>query len=74
MHNPKLPEYLGAVPTPTLITWGKEDAIIPVNCAELYRQALPNARLEFINNCGHFPYLEKPEEFLKVALEFLSNV
>ena len=74
MHNPKLPAYLATVPTPTLITWGRQDAIIPINCAELYKQALPNASLHIIEHCGHFPYLEKPEEFVKIVLEFLSTV
>ena len=28
LHNPKLPAYLRGVKTPTLIVWGKQDAII----------------------------------------------
>ena len=74
MHNPKLPTYLKTVPTRTLIAWGRQDAIVPVNCAELYQKALANSHLQVIENCGHFPYLEKPQEFDRVVREFLSTL
>jgi pimeloyl-ACP methyl ester carboxylesterase len=71
-HNPKLPAYLRGVKTPTLIVWGKQDAIIPVNCGELYQQALANATLQVIDRCGHSPALEKPQEFLTAVRTFLA--
>ena len=72
-HNPKLPAYLRGVKVPTLIVWGRQDAIIPLNCGELYQQALSNSRLHVIDRCGHSPALEKPQEFLPVVQEFLSR-
>jgi len=72
-HNPKLPAYLQGVKVPTLIVWGREDAIIPLNCGELYHQALSGSTLQVIDRCGHSPALEKPEIFLKAALGFLSK-
>jgi pimeloyl-ACP methyl ester carboxylesterase len=72
-HNPKLPAYLRGVKVPTLIVWGRQDAIIPLNCGELYQQALPNSRLHVIDRCGHSPALEKPQEFLQVVQAFLST-
>ena len=71
-HNPKLPAYLRGVKTPTLIVWGKQDAIFPVNCGELYQQALANATLQVIDRCGHSPALEKPQEFLTAVHTFLA--
>jgi pimeloyl-ACP methyl ester carboxylesterase len=71
-HNPKLPAYLRGVTTPTLIVWGKQDAIIPVNCGALYQQALANATLHVIERCGHSPALEKPQEFLTAVRTFLA--
>jgi pimeloyl-ACP methyl ester carboxylesterase len=73
LHNPKLPAYLRGVKTPTLIVWGKHDAIIPLNCGELYHQALSNSTLHVIDRCGHSPAVEKPQEFLQVVQEFLSK-
>jgi pimeloyl-ACP methyl ester carboxylesterase len=72
-HNPHLPAYLRGVTTPTLIIWGKQDAIIPVNCGEIYQQALANATLRVIDRCGHSPALEKPQEFLHAVHEFLAQ-
>jgi pimeloyl-ACP methyl ester carboxylesterase len=72
-HNPKLPAYLRGVRVPSLIVWGKQDAIIPVNCGELYQRALVNSTLHVIDRCGHSPALEKPQEFLRAVLEFLSK-
>ena len=72
-HNPHLPAYLHGVKTPALIVWGKQDAIIPVNCGELYQQALANATLHVIDRCGHSPALEKPQEFLTVVGAFLAK-
>jgi pimeloyl-ACP methyl ester carboxylesterase len=72
-HNPKLPAYLRAVKVPTLIIWGKYDAIIPLNCGELYQQVLSNSKLHVIDRCGHSPALEKPQEFLQVVQAFFSQ-
>ena len=74
LHNPSLPHYLGRVNTPTLLVWGRQDAIIPVECGEMFQQALPNARLEVIDHCGHSPALEKPGEFLAAVNGFLAGV
>ena len=72
-HNPKLPGYLHGLTIPTLIVWGQQDAIIPVNCAELYKQAMPHATLLVIERCGHSPGLEKPPEFLQAVRTFLAQ-
>ncbi|HLF04043.1 MAG TPA: alpha/beta hydrolase [Dehalococcoidia bacterium] len=74
LYNPSLPHYLRGVPTPTLIVWGRQDAIIPVECGEQFRQALPNATLRVIDRCGHSPALEKPQEFLHAVNEFLARL
>ncbi len=74
MHNPNLPHYLQKVSTPTLIVWGRQDAIVPVECSELYREALPNSTLKIIDNCGHSPQIEKPAEFHRLVAEFEAGL
>ena len=74
LHNPSLPHYLGGVKIPTLVVWGKQDAIIPVECGEMYAKLLPNATLKSIDNCGHGPQLEKPQEFNEAVLAFLDGL
>ena len=74
LHNPSLSYYLRKVTTPTLIIWGKQDAIFPLECGELYRDALPNATLNSIDQSGNRPHIEKPQEFLGAVEEFLAGL
>ena len=74
LHNPSLPHYITKVQTPTLIVWGRQDALIPVECAGLYHEALPNSTVNIIDNCGHSPQVEKPREFAAAVDGFLSGL
>lgn len=73
MFNQAFPVLLKGVDTPTLIVWGKEDKIAPVNCGERYMQALPRAEFVTLNECGHFVEVEKADELAKLTLEFLRG-
>jgi len=72
MHNPRLDRFLPRVANPTLILWGREDHIIPVECGEQYRRALPNAKLTVLEKCGHLPPIEQPDVFARLVLDFLG--
>ena len=74
MHNPNLPEYLKFVRVPSLIVWGRQDKMVPLECGEIYNQSLQGSTLHVVEECGHAPQNEKPEEFLNVALSFLSKL
>ncbi|MDA0264901.1 MAG: alpha/beta hydrolase [Chloroflexi bacterium] len=74
LHNPSLPHYLAGVSSPALVVWGKDDAIIPVECGEMYAKFLPNATLKTIDNCGHSPQMEKPQEFNDAVSAFLGEL
>jgi pimeloyl-ACP methyl ester carboxylesterase len=56
---------------PTLIVWGREDAIVPVSAGELYHQSIPGSRLEILDNCGHRPEVEKADDFIRIVQNFL---
>jgi len=71
MYNASLPHLLGGVKAPALIVWGREDNIVPLECGERYQKALPNARLEVINQAGHFVEMEKPDELAKLVGGFV---
>ncbi|HZJ27037.1 MAG TPA: alpha/beta fold hydrolase [Acidimicrobiia bacterium] len=58
---------------PTLIVWGADDPIIPVTHAYDAHEAMPGSRLEIIEGCGHFPYVEHPRRFAEVLLAFVSS-
>ncbi|MGE3539468.1 MAG: alpha/beta fold hydrolase [Candidatus Tectimicrobiota bacterium] len=71
MHEPRLPFLLPRLKQPTLIVWGRNDAITPLECGELYRQAIRGAQLHVIEHCGHCPQIEKPQAFAEVVRSFL---
>ena len=73
MHNPRLAQFLPRVANSTLIVWGREDRIVPVECGEQYRRLLPNATLTVLERCGHVPPLEQPDTFARLVLDFLGD-
>lgn len=64
---------LDRIDVPTLIIWGENDAITPPSTAEEFHQRIPGAKLEFIEECGHAPSWEQPEEFAKRLGQFLPT-
>ena len=74
MYSPTLPHLLGAVATPTLIVWGAGDHIVPRECGERYAKSLANARLQIVDDAGHFVDMEKPDELASVVWHFVSEV
>jgi pimeloyl-ACP methyl ester carboxylesterase len=73
MYNPAFPAVLGGVRAPTLVVWGEDDRIIPVECGRMYEAAIPGARLEVIDGCGHWPHYEKPAELAETISRFLAT-
>lgn len=71
MHSQRLPFLLPRLPMPTLILWGRDDAIVPVECGKLYQRAIPGARLTLLEACGHCPQLEQPHAFAEAVKAFL---
>jgi pimeloyl-ACP methyl ester carboxylesterase len=65
--NPKFLRYLHRIDVPTLIVWGDEDKLVPRQHAELWKKALPNARVEIFKGAGHLVLDEKPEAASAVA-------
>jgi pimeloyl-ACP methyl ester carboxylesterase len=62
---------LNTITVPTLILWGREDKVIPLRVGELLHQAIPNSILEIIEECGHVPQEEKPDETIEKLSKFL---
>lgn len=62
---------LAEVDVPILIVWGREDKGIPLACGQQMHRILKGSRLEIIDNAGHIPNFERPQEFNRLAVEFL---
>ena len=72
LHDPALPGLLGKVHLPTLLVWGREDHIVPLECAWQYQHALPDARVQILDQCGHFAHLEHPDRLAHTIREFIA--
>jgi proline iminopeptidase len=56
----------------TLVVHGRQDPI-PASVAYEIREAMPQIELRFIEKCGHFPWIEQPEETWLVLRTFLAK-
>lgn len=58
---------------PLLLYWGVEDKSAPVEIARAARAKLPHARLVVVTNDNHTPYMERPELFNRIVVEFITG-
>jgi pimeloyl-ACP methyl ester carboxylesterase len=73
MHYPSLPHLLHRLKhLPTLILWGRQDAIVPVSAAEVYHVSIPGSQLVILDNCGHHPEVEQADQFVQQVQTFLA--
>jgi pimeloyl-ACP methyl ester carboxylesterase len=73
MWSLQLPMLLRGVPTPTLVVHGRHDAVVPLDCAEQYRELLPNGRLEIVEDGGHLLDLEQPDRLAGLLTDFAAR-
>jgi pimeloyl-ACP methyl ester carboxylesterase len=57
-----------------MLIWGKDDKITPPFVGEEFRELLPDAQLETIDNCGHAAMMEQSKEFNLILEQFLNNL
>ncbi|BCQ07164.1 alpha/beta hydrolase [Mycobacterium heckeshornense] len=61
------------VKAPTLITWGRDDRVSPLDMALIPMRTIPNAELHVFPNCGHWTMIEAKDAFVSVVLAFLAR-
>jgi len=69
----RLDDRLASIKVPTLVTWGKQDKLLPIGAGERYAAGIAGARLVSFEKCGHVPPVEKTEEFLAAVVTFLGS-
>jgi 4,5:9,10-diseco-3-hydroxy-5,9,17-trioxoandrosta-1(10),2-diene-4-oate hydrolase len=57
----------------TLLTWGREDRVNPLDGAMVALKLIPKASLHVFPNCGHWAQIEAADEFREVATAFLAR-
>ena len=64
---------LGEISVPTLLVWGQEDMLVPVEDADEFERLIPNSRKILMADTGHVPMLERPMTFNSCLIEFLEE-
>jgi pimeloyl-ACP methyl ester carboxylesterase len=73
LHDPRLPGLLPRVTAETLVVWGAEDRVVPLEYGEAFAKAIPGARLEVVRGCGHMLPLEQTARFVEIVAPFLTS-
>jgi pimeloyl-ACP methyl ester carboxylesterase len=78
LSNPRLDservdDKLGSIKAPTLVVWGQQDQLIPLEMGQRYASGITGARLVTYDKCGHVPPQEHTAEFVKAVSEFLEK-
>lgn len=63
----------GLLRLPALLLWGREDRIVPLSQGMRLAAAIPGAQLEILEQCGHNPQEEKPEETFRIIDSFCRD-
>lgn len=59
---------------PTLVVWGSDDAVFPIENAERLHNDIDGAQVRVIDGTGHLPQIENPDDFLAAVMPFLMEV
>ncbi|BAH54105.1 alpha/beta fold hydrolase [Rhodococcus opacus] len=62
---------LHKVTAPTLLTWGRDDRVSPLDMAIIPMRSIPKAELHVFPNCGHWAMIEQKTAFESAVLAFL---
>lgn len=66
-------ERLPEIEIPTLITWGLDDQVVPLEGALGYHRLIPKSRLELFERTGHLPQLERPGRWNPLVEGFIES-
>jgi pimeloyl-ACP methyl ester carboxylesterase len=64
--------YLPKIEAPTLLAWGRDDRVTPLDGALVPLRLIPNAELHVFPKCGHWAMIEQKSAFEAVAKAFLT--
>ncbi|BCW87275.1 Putative aminoacrylate hydrolase RutD [Alphaproteobacteria bacterium SO-S41] len=64
---------LATIPCPTLLIWGREDGITTKAHQDEMLAAIPDVRLEIVEQCGHLLTLERPAETVLILEDWLGG-
>lgn len=72
--DPHLEKWLHRLRLPTQVIWGAEDGLFPPAYGRKLAAAIPGARFELIESCGHLPHLEQPARLEALLRAFIADL
>lgn len=73
IRDTDLTDGLATISVPVLCVVGDQDGSTPPEMVEAMASAIPGARFETIEGCGHIPCVEQPEELAELLQSFLKK-
>ena len=73
-REPKFTTLLDSIKTPTLVVTSDNDHLIPKELSDLIAARLAGAKLVVMPGAGHIPFMEQPEEVVRIVLQFLEGL
>lgn len=58
----------GSLGAPVLMVWGRQDLVTPASQAKLAQERFPDATVELLDRCGHFPHWDQPAKTVELIL------
>jgi len=62
-----------AIAHPTLLIWGRDDRVVPIDGALFMLHRMKKAQLHVFPQCGHWAMVERTAEFNSLCLDFLGH-
>lgn len=72
-YKPDFRQAITRIEAPVLVIWGMEDRVINYRNADVFVEQIPDARKVLLENVGHAPMVEVPEESARLFREFLAS-
>jgi len=71
---PEVYQRLGKLDVRVLLLWGRNDQTLPLEQSRDILSAVPHAEFHVIEDCGHIPQYEKPDEVNPIIQQFLTSI
>jgi pimeloyl-ACP methyl ester carboxylesterase len=72
-NEPTFTPKLAGIRVPTLVITGDSDHMIPASFSKHIADRIPGARYVEIPECGHIPFLERPDEVSRIIAQFVAE-
>ncbi|WP_432767888.1 MAG: alpha/beta hydrolase [Sphingopyxis sp.] len=72
-RNPAIAARIGEIKAPTLILFGKEDALINASAATTFHERIAGSEVVLLDGIGHLPMEEAPDATAAAIADFLTR-